>query len=304
MGRRRPLYTLAFIPLDRRNSLYLLSPRIRQAFLVYRVRETGYTHWELLAIDFESGNPIDINRYKPSSPIPGFPDNIETYIAIWNDAFPVNFFRCRHILKGITTKLLEKINHAILFNESDIVDIRSRLIGQRFLLFFHDDDDWFAPDAYEKIATKYLCLNDIAVFPLVRLEFDSFTFVRKSETAKFVIGERRDFHFHFQTNNYGLPSRIAFSDQLFEFKDHVLASRYAEKMSLTDSYFDVIISATNKTPCCASNISRISNLQSYKTMMQDYVRNLSSLIIHSELVWIKPPLIQTIELFKSLLVGT
>ena len=43
MGRRRPLYTLAFIPLDRRNSLYLLSPRIRQAFLVYRVRETGYT---------------------------------------------------------------------------------------------------------------------------------------------------------------------------------------------------------------------------------------------------------------------
>ncbi len=195
--------------------------------LVFVMRQSP--DWELLAADFESGKHIDLNRYKPSSSIPGFPDNIETYITIWNDAFPVNFFRCRHILKGIATKLLGKINHAILFKESDIVDIRSVLSGQRFLLFFHDDDDWFAPDAYEKVAMKYLCLNDIAVFPLVRLEFNTFTFVRKSETAKFVIGERRDFHFRFQTNNYGIPSRIALSDQLLEFKDHVLASRICRK---------------------------------------------------------------------------
>jgi len=44
MGRRHLHYTLAFIPLDRRNSLYLLSHRIEQAFLGYPLRETVYTH--------------------------------------------------------------------------------------------------------------------------------------------------------------------------------------------------------------------------------------------------------------------
>jgi hypothetical protein len=257
--------------------------------------------WEALAHDCEAGTPIDPSRYKPASKVPGFPDDIVACIRTWNDIFPVNFFRCRQALKEISENSLHQIGNATIIADDRLDELPAMILDRRCLLFFFDDDDLFAPDMLRRLSGLNLDQCDIAVFPLVRFGTDSFTFVRPNETARLVVGARRNFGHRFQTNNYGISSRIALSGHLPHLKDHVHGSVYADQQNLRDTYFDIVISATNKTPCSANTIGGLpANPPEYRAFTRRYVENLRGVRIPSELAWMTEPLNQTIKLFSEI----
>lgn len=257
--------------------------------------------WEALARDYEAGIPIDPSRYKPRTELPGFPTDIVGCIQAWNDTFPVNFFRCRQILKGLSEHCLHRISKSIITFEDKLADLPGLVADTRFLLFFFDDDDLFAPDTFERLSVLDLGQSDVAVFPLIRLGAPVFTLVRKGEPARIVVGARRDSRFRYQTNNYSISQRIAVSDHLPRLQDHVLGSSYADQLNLRDSYFDVLISATNKTPCSANRIGRLlANPVAYRASIRRYVEHLTLLPIPQELGWLSGAVSETVGLFSTM----
>lgn len=256
--------------------------------------------WAAMARDFEAGKRIDPSRYAPSSEVPGFPEDIGACIDAWNDTFSMNFFRIRHQLKEISDGLLRQVTRATVLSD-DRIDLALELMKAcECLLFFFDDDDFFAPDTFERLAMLDPGGSDIAVFPLVRFGLDSFTFIRRNEIARVIVGSRRDFGHRFQTNNYGIMATVA-PGHLPLLKDHVLGSIYADQQQLRDAYFDVIISATNKTPCSANTIGALlSNRQEYRAFIHRYVSNLRGLHIPPEVTWMIEPLEATLRLFEAI----
>lgn len=165
-----------------------------------------------------------------------------------------------------------------------------------------DDDDWFSPYTFEVLSKLHLATDDVLVFPLVRFDTDTFTFIRESEDAAIIVGRRQNFHFRFQTNNYALGGAFAFSEHISSFKDHVVASHTADHLGLSDRYIDQIISATNKTPCSASKLpALVADPVGYVTAMREYVHNLKKMYIPEELSWCKEPLAETVALFEAVL---
>jgi hypothetical protein len=196
---------------------------------------------------------------------------------------------------------LRQISNATIISGDRLCDLSTIIAESESLLFFFDDDDLFSPDTFERLSTLDLAQCDIAVFPLVRLGEDIFTFVRRNENARVLVGTRRNFGYRFQTNNYGISSRVALSEHLPHLKDHILGSVYANRQDLHDAYFDVLISATNKTPCSANIIGELpANQTQYRAFVRRYVDNLRRLEIPSELRWLNEPLDKTIELFAGI----
>jgi hypothetical protein len=262
--------------------------------------------WAGLARDYAAGLPIDPARYIPQGRVPGFPDDIAACIRTWNDTFPVNFFRCRQVLKEISQHSLRRIASATVIPEQNLHELPADLLRSRFFLFFFDDDDLFAPDSFERLSVLDPGVSDVVVFPLVRLGEASFTFVRQGEVAREIIGFRRNFGHRFQTNNYALTAAIvrttiARTGHLLNLKDHVLASVYADQQNLRDTYFDSIVSATNKTPCSANTVgSLLSDRSDYRSFIRRYVANLRRLPIPRKLNWLAEPMHETIKLFSDI----
>jgi hypothetical protein len=257
--------------------------------------------WHGLACDYEAGLPIDPLRYKPTD-VPGLPEDLPLCIRLWNQIFRVNFFRCRHILKAISERTLARVRSGLVISDDELGGLPAMVGKSRFMLFFFDDDDLFAPDMIDVLSTVNVADSDVAVFPLVRLGDHSYTFVRSGHTARVVVGRRQDFRYRFQTNNYGISSKIALSPHLEHLKEHVVGSMYADAQKLTESYFDVVLSATNKTPCSLAMIRTLpSCVEEYLSYVRRYVKNLRQLKVPPEVGWLNAPLEETATLFDSTL---
>ena len=258
--------------------------------------------WASLAADYESGKRLDLYRYKPRHDIPGFPKHIEKWIGAWNRRFGLNFFRCRQILKETAMDLVARVPDSKLMSEAD-VSVRAYEIGQsESIVFYLDDDDWFDPDLQQRLTELDLDGIDVAVFPLVRLGREVFTFVRAGEAADIVIGERHDFDFRYQTNNYGIRAGRVPLEALPYLKDHVEGSGYADRIALTDGYFDRIVSATNKTPCSASGLPALFDRPDRTvSLIRGYVDGLRAVPIPDSLMWLNEPIDRTIGLFEELI---
>jgi hypothetical protein len=258
-------------------------------------------NWEGLTRDYEAGKAIDPSRYQPPPGIPGFPADLTLCIKTWNETFWTNFFRCRQALKQLSEHTIRQVRNSIFITEDQLRDLPDLVAEARFLLFFFDDDDWFAPDMFERLSMLDFAACHIAVFPLVRFGNDILTFVRRHEPARLVIGTREDFGYRFQTNNYGICRDIALSNHMPRLLDHMLGSRYVDEINLPDTYFDVLISATNKTPCAASSIGELlTDPPAYRASVRRYVENLRQVRIPPELDWMIEPLERTIDLFGSI----
>jgi hypothetical protein len=256
--------------------------------------------WEALTRDHEAGIHIDPCRYIPDTEIPGFPNDIAACIQAWNNTFSMNFFRCRQTLKNISEHSVRQVRNSIFITQDKIGELPSLVAGARFLLFFFDDDDWFAPDIFERLAALDLGRCDIAVFPLIRLGDRIFTFVRDDESACVTVGPRRHFDHRFQTNNYGISSQLASPGILHNLRDHVLGSCYADEQNFRDKYFDVLISATNKTPCSANTIGALlTDPRAYRAGIGHYVNNLQQLDLPPPVGWMAEPVGETVKLFST-----
>jgi hypothetical protein len=257
--------------------------------------------WRGLARDYEAGYAIDPSRYVRVD-VPGFPEDIAECIRTWNETFPVNFFRCRCALSDISERAIRQVSNAVVISEDQISHMPT-IVSQsgEFLLFFLDDDDLFASRTFELLVDADFSRCDIAVFPLLHVGEDTYTFVRNDQPARLLVRRHRQFRWRFHTNNYGISRKIALSEHLPHLQDHFLASEYADDRGFSDTYFDISISATNKTPCSAVVLpGLLSNRQEYRAYVRRYVDRLRQLELPRKWDWVKAPVAETIALFAQL----
>ena len=113
---------------------------------------------------------------------------------------------------------------------------------------------------------------------------------------------QQDFHFRYQSNNYGLDARICGAETLRAMKDHVLASEYAGKRAFRELYVGQIVSATVKTPCAASMLQTVLQLpDTAHNQVRQYVEALNALQIPAELDWITRGVRSVADLFSRAL---
>jgi hypothetical protein len=208
--------------------------------------------WREIAADFGKGRRIDPARFRPREPISRFPDEIVDLIGLWNAHFRVDFFNCRARLQEISNSYFARLAAARRFRHDD-ADL-GRKIGAADLVFFHDDDDWFSPEADGIVAAITGEDFDVVVFPLIRLWTDTVTFVRETYPSRVAVGRRSGFGFRYHSNNYGVRGSICDPAALVGMKQHIAASEFADKRALRDLYVDQIISGPRRPParpaCC------------------------------------------------------
>jgi hypothetical protein len=255
--------------------------------------------WARLASDHDAGIPIDPSRYMRAD-VPGFPQDVGSCIRLWNATFPVNFFHCRQVLKEISERALRHVANAVLLSNERLEELPAIVADTQSLVFFFDDDDLFAPRMFELLSAVEIGKCEVAVFPLVHLGEHVYTFVRECSPRTVLVGGAQPFRYRFHTNNYALTSRAALSDYLADMNDHVLASAHADQHGLSDSYFDVLIGATNKTPCSAVVLRELPPRQDhYRRAIERYLERLRQLELPREAQWIAQPLQETIRLFAE-----
>jgi len=256
--------------------------------------------WAALAADYRTGRTIDPRRFVPDHPIPGFPDDIAGIIAAWNASFATDFFTCRARLSALSAASIAAIPGAVSFAHDDIDGILAFAARQEFLLFFHDDDDLFAPTMADRLQPGIGGAN-VAVFPLFRVHNDLFTFVRDGAEAEFIWGRRQNFHFRFQSNNYAISSRICTKQLLRGMKDHVEASAHADQLGLTETVLPFAVSATVKTPCAASVVGGlVADKAAFIRDMAAFAARFAAPDLPDPMAWLRDPLAEIAAMFGQL----
>lgn len=265
--------------------------------VVFVVRQSP--PWPALSREFRAGRRIEPQRYLPDRSIPGFPANVDKAIERWNKRFRIDYFTCRAILGEISNRNIAAVPGSRRFSYKEREAILALAGRERFVLFFHDDDDLFAPGLPDCLAATSDDA-DIHVFPLFRLHSEIVTFVREGHAAKAVLGTKRGFDFRFQSNNYGLSSRILNDEVLVRMTDHVEASAYADAHRFSESVHADVAGATVKTPCSASYLpGLIENPGRFERGMRTFVGNLEQLQLSGGCEWLKTPLEYIARLFEA-----
>ena len=266
-----------------------------QPGLIFVTRQSP--DWEQLAADFGEGLPIDPARFAPPPSVPGFPPNLARLIAAWNAQMSVDFFTCRARLKALCDESIAAIPNARRHACADVAGLSP---AESDIVFFHDDDDWFAPDIADALPPPGGAPYDVCVFPLIRLWTETVTFARQGEAASAVVGVRSGFGYRYHSNNYGLSGRICDPATLAAMQDHMLASAYAERRQLRDVYVDRIVAVTAKTPCSASMLRSTFRWPfRAKHEVRRYVDALGRLWFPAELAWVEARTKRVAQLFEA-----
>jgi hypothetical protein len=254
-----------------------------------------------LARDYQAGILIEPFRYAPPRIPPGFPKDIGASIRAWNRSFEVDFYSCRQALKAIAERYAAQVRCAVRRDLDNLGRLKDEMAGRNFLLFFHDDDDIFHPELLDLVSKIHLEDQDIAVFPLVRFEEHTATFVRRNAAARTIVGSRRDFTSRFQTNNYALSSHSLSPENVSGLADHLLGSEYADAHELKDRYFDVLLSATIKSPCSASYMPNLitQGAEEHRLLIHRFIDRLEALVLPPEMSWAGDAITATCSLFLS-----
>ena len=144
--------------------------------------------------------------------------------------------------------------------------------------------------------------EDVAVFPLLRLDTSVFTFVREVRRGSPVIGAPNRFSHRFQTNNYALHDRLCTPAGLAGLSDHITASSEADRLGLQDRYHDVMVSVTNKSPASASVVARLpSDPAAFAGIVRAFVGSLRGVVLPGHATWMAEPIRRAANLFERVL---
>ena len=253
--------------------------------------------WSGLARAYREGGRIDPRRYLPDHEIPGFPPNVDRAIDRWNERFRIDYFSARSVLAALSERNIASIPRAKTFAYTQTREILDLALESRFVLFFHDDDDFFSGDLAANLGSLADGV-DVHVFPLFRVHSDLITFVRDGQETEFVWGTRRNFDFRFQSNNYGIESRLLSEQLLTGMKDHVEASHYADAHALREALYAFPVSATVKTPCSASHLPLLLDRpRDFERDMNAFVRRFSRPGLPAAYDWLAHPIQLIAHLF-------
>jgi hypothetical protein len=260
--------------------------------------------WYALAADYQNGGVIDEDRFVPKYPIPGFPKDIADIIRLWNENFAIDFFTCRAKIAALSRKNIASIPNSVFFEFTETSKILDACSRKKSVLFFHDDDDFFADDIFDRLKQDDGWHADTCVFPLFRVENDLSTFVRDGEDCDFIWGRRQPFHFRFQSNNYGINGRICSPELLREMKDHVFASKFAEKTGLSEYVYAFPVSATVKSPCSASMLGGLrEDVEGFRREMKAFSAKYVIADLPDAYAWLRNPLREIAMLFAAVASG-
>jgi hypothetical protein len=254
--------------------------------------------WHGLSADFQKGVKIDPARFVPPRPIPGFPRNIVALIDKWNTQMGVDFFSCRSRLKKLCDESIAQIPNARRISYLDIDTVVPEI--ENYIAFYHDDDDWFAPDIGQTLQEVLPANYDVCVFPLTRIALSSHTQARHSDMPKVSVGPVKPIRY--LSNNYGINGKVCDGERLAAMKDHVEASNYSDAHALNDVYIDRIVSATIKSPCSAQQMLRVGQgLITPHDIVSNYVAALKVLEVPESLPWMADGVKKLIGLFTEVL---
>jgi hypothetical protein len=253
--------------------------------------------WGALAREYAAGVPVPATRYFPFHDL-RFSREIPNFIERWNAFSAVSYFACRQTLREIADDNLAQVKGVIRAPFSRVPAVLADLGDGSLLVFYHDDDDWFHPALAELLGDMDTKTIDAVVFPFLRLASSVTTFTRGGAPTAGAVGQLEQFRYRYCTNNYGLTSRaLARNAELVE---HTVASDAANALGFIDLHVDKIISATSKTPCSASWLSKLPNDQrAFARYILDYVEILEQLEIPAESSWVEGSLRKTLKLFRS-----
>ncbi len=259
--------------------------------------------WAALADDWGARRPIDPARYAPSHPIPAFPADIVDLVARWNAYSPIDFFTARRRLKDIAQATLRRVERAVVVPCTELVAALPDLRSDSALLFFSDDDDWFAPHLPHAVSPRDFAGADVMVFPFVRLGREqTCTFVQPPFFPPAAIGRMHPLPQRYNTNNYGLAPHMWRPEHLAAMQDHFDASDYGDRRRLVDRHVALIIGATSKTPCAASFLPTVvQSREAFAEVIGYYVREVRTYTIPPGLAWMREPLAATVALFDEVL---
>jgi hypothetical protein len=257
--------------------------------------------WAGFARDHAAGIAIDPARYIPTHN-PRFPGNVPAMIQRWDRLSAVPFFACRERLRAIAAGTLARVRGVTFTQWSGVPDLLAGLNGAPFLLFYHDDDDWFDPQMADALRGLDTETFDAVLFPMPVLAKHVRTFTRGGRPSAVAVGHCVQFEHRYHTNNYGLTRRAVAAGGLEQLMEHTGASETARALRFTDLYIDRIISATSKTPCSASRLGHNpGHKDAFRTYVQAYIGELQAITLPPGSEWIAQPLRETIELFQMAL---
>jgi hypothetical protein len=97
-----------------------------------------------LSFDPENSRPFCLQM--------GFPETtVIDFITIWDASLPIGYREFRHALKAIALKNFAAVKGSSLV---DFLTLEERLLPEDALVTFVDDDDWFAPNLFERLLEK------------------------------------------------------------------------------------------------------------------------------------------------------
>jgi hypothetical protein len=263
--------------------------------------------WAALADDWRAGRPIDPARYVPPREVSDFPNDIVELIGRWNALSAIDFFTARRRLKEIAQATLHRVKRAVVISCTELARRLQELRSENALLFFCDDDDWFAPQLANLLSPRDYAGADVAVFPFVRFgRGATCTFVRPPFLPSASVGQQYRFPQRYHTNNYGLAPHMWHPDHLVAMQDHFDASDHGDRMGLNDRHLALIIGATSKTPCAASFLPTVvqSTPEQFAGQISFYLQDVRANPIPDALGWMGEPLAATVALFSEVLTGT
>lgn len=258
--------------------------------------------WAALAADHAAGRSIDPARYARPRNIPSFPANMVDLIERWNRFAAIPFFACRVELKAIAGATLAAVTGAEIISHADLATHLAAHPLATGLLFFCDDDDWFAPGLLAALP-EIPSGTDTVVFPLARLAVESFTIARPAAhgEAQVIdpIGPIHPFVLRYHTNNYALTAQALAKSTPETLIEHRHASETADRLAFTDLHCPRIVAVTSKTPCSASLLAAVvADADRFQSYVTHYLKTLKSLPIPESHAWLRGPLWQTIRLFE------
>ncbi len=268
--------------------------------VIFALRESP--DWAALAADYAAGRSIESAGYARPRNIPSFPTNIVDLIERWNRFAAVPFFACRAELKAIAAATLAAVTGAETVSHADLAAYLATHPLANGLLFFCDDDDWFAPGLLAALP-EIPAGTDAVVFPLARLAVESFTIARHHAHAETrvidPIGPVHPFVLRYHTNNYALTAQALAKSAPETLIEHRQAAETADRLAFTDLHCPRIVAITSKTPCSASLLAAVvADAERFRRYVTHYLQNLKSLPIPVAHAWLRDPLWQTIRLFE------
>ena len=290
--------------------------------------------WAKISEQYVSSGRYRAELFIPSELPPGFPNDLERRIDLWNTTFRLDFFSCRARLAQIALESWDAVDNAVIPADTDPQSIATLAReSPETLVCYVDDDDWFAPNLAIMLR-EHVNQRATAVrwgAPLFNGKWQ-FRFVPRVGSRQFVSLYRKaranpklervyrrtiamlpgphsvvPAGNILYTNNYALTQR--FLDHYPTFSpaaDHCHATDLFLSNNLPlQSLPTLLLSLTNKHPCSAGVLSYAATGEDPKRTLRQYVKQYvtsgTRVTMPRKLGWARRLIGQTVELFSEAL---